>query len=296
MTSIINYAVCRDLEGNSEDDDDSRTAGSSSASSQRYHDADLNKSSVLDSRRSRISTDNTMIVGLERDPITPLISATTPPDSDDEEYNSKKVLDGDGNDNDEGDDSSYGTAEIMVPEKDLDQDDGYESAHSPSNRNIVLEDAFILNETAVGTENKESNATVPSLGGVFSGDFHTPTSNKDPLYLPTRSHSLVLDSMRDIKKKLKLFDTYKKILNGSKHKNTNNSYSFSKPLTMRIRKPSLRRPTKGAVGSILSTIGGESELPEEVENRELYYNEVTWLLSGNGRWYILCVHKDTDYK
>ena len=40
----------------------------------------------------------------------------------------------------------------------------------------------------------------------------------------------------------------------------------------------------GAVGSILSTIGGESELPEEVENRELYYSEITWLLSGNGRW------------
>jgi len=38
------------------------------------------------------------------------------------------------------------------------------------------------------------------------------------------------------------------------------------------------------VGSILSSIGGETEQPEEAENRELYYNEVTWLLAGNGRW------------
>ena len=239
----------------------------------------------MDSRRSRISTDNTMVIGLERDPISPLISSDTLPDSDDE-YEQKKLSDGDGNEIDEGDDSSYGTAEIMVPEKDLDQDDGYESAQSPTNRSIIREedDAIGLNEAAAeGLENQEPIAIVKTQGSS-NGEFQTPTVyNRDPFYLPTLSHALVLDSMRESKKKLRLFDTYKRIVNGSKHKNTN-TYSFTKSLTMRIRKPTSRRPTKGAVGSILSTIGGESELPEELENRELYYNEVTWLLAGNGRW------------
>jgi hypothetical protein len=43
---------------------------------------------------------------------------------------------------------------------------------------------------------------------------------------------------------------------------------------------------KGKTSSIFAHHMGDSENAEEVENRELYYNEMAWLLGGTGRWNI----------
>ena len=59
------------------------------------------------------------------------------------------------------------------------------------------------------------------------------------------TQTAVIDSLHDIKKKLRLYENYKKIVHGSRHKTAQAFPYFRSP--HRIKKPSMRRPTKGCI-------------------------------------------------
>ena len=124
----------------------------------------------------------------------------------------------------------------------------------------------------------------PTEGGthVADGDLHIISTVVDELDELPVEHGIsasYLDA-RDAKHS-RPYMAYQRLMAARRHPRASVRNNFS---ACKTRTTGTGR--KGRTGSIFAQHHGDSDNAEEVENRELYYNEMAWLLGGSGRWNI----------